>query len=473
MLPTHRPANAAGEDGFTLVEVIVSIGIISVVMLGMTSFFTVSLRVNHQQGDRQVAVQVADGAMEKVRAVQVSALLTGRDAQSTADQLTAARDQTGASYVPNIDTVLLGGTIPVGAAVTGITAPLPTTPVPVSVAGNTYNQSWFLENCYRPSDDPRYSAVKPMTCNKAPSVNPAAPDTPYYHVVVAVTWKDRICGSSGLCSYFLETLVGTKSDEPVFNTATPQISPPGDMLSDVGTAVSYTFRATGGAGGNSWTFTGLPSGLGPATSTTGVITGTPKTAGSYTVSVVVVDKNGVKDSIILTWTVYPALTFANPGPISTPGGVAYTRTFTAGFGTQSYQWTATLPAGLKIDKDTGTVSGTPTAAGAFPATVTVTDSASATVSQTFTWTVPALAVTKPANQVSVSDTPITPVQLAATGGIQPYTWAATGLPDGLVLDAVTGAISGTPTTKALYVVTFTVTDASGATATGTATWNVQ
>jgi hypothetical protein len=51
--------------------------------------------------------------------------------------------------------------------------------------------------------------------------------------------------------------------------------------------------------------------------------------------------------------------------------------------------------------------------------------------------------------------------LAATGGINPYTWSIAGgaLPAGLFLNAVTGAISGTPTAMASNVaLTFKVTD---------------
>jgi hypothetical protein len=49
-------------------------------------------------------------------------------------------------------------------------------------------------------------------------------------------------------------------------------------------------------------------------------------------------------------------------------------------------------------------------------------------------------------------------QLAGTGGITPYTWLATGLPEGLTMSD-TGAISGTPTADGSFTVEVTLKDA--------------
>lgn len=50
-------------------------------------------------------------------------------------------------------------------------------------------------------------------------------------------------------------------------------------------------------------------------------------------------------------------------------------------------------------------------------------------------------------------------QLNASGGIAPYTWAATGLPSGLTCSA-SGLISGTPSASGSFNVSITCTDAA-------------
>lgn len=58
------------------------------------------------------------------------------------------------------------------------------------------------------------------------------------------------------------------------------------------------------------------------------------------------------------------------------------------------------------------------------------------------------------------------VTLGATGGTAPYTWAATGMPAGLTVSPQ-GVVTGNNTAAGKFSFTVTVTDSTGATATGT------
>ena len=74
------------------------------------------------------------------------------------------------------------------------------------------------------------------------------------------------------------------------------------------------------------------------------------------------------------------------------------------------------------------------------------------------------------NQTFVAGTPITPVFLPmATGGTLPYTYTLAPLPAGLVFNAATQELSGTPTIAGTTTPTYTATDAANRTATLTFT----
>jgi Zn-dependent metalloprotease len=89
-----------------------------------------------------------------------------------------------------------------------------------------------------------------------------------------------------------------------------------------------------------------------------------------------------------TCTVGGALTLNNPGNQTGTVGVASSLTLTATGGTTPYTFSATgLPPGKTINSSTGVISGSPTTAGTFSVTATVTDAVSATSSVNFTWTI--------------------------------------------------------------------------------------
>ena len=81
------------------------------------------------------------------------------------------------------------------------------------------------------------------------------------------------------------------------------VTNPGSKTATVGTAVSLQITATDSASGQTLTYsaTGLPAGL--SISASGLITGTPTTAGPYSVTVTARDTTGASGSATFTWTV--------------------------------------------------------------------------------------------------------------------------------------------------------------------------
>ena len=131
----------------------------------------------------------------------------------------------------------------------------------------------------------------------------------------------------------------------------------------------YTFAVTAGS---------LPPGL--SLSSSGVLSGTPTTAGTYGFVLTATDANGCHVSHDYTLTIGAGCTVTislKPGTI--PGGTvgtAYTQMISASGGMAPYTFTITagsLPPGLTLNPSTGVISGTPATAGPYSFTVTASD----------------------------------------------------------------------------------------------------
>ena len=145
-------------------------------------------------------------------------------------------------------------------------------------------------------------------------------------------------------------------------------------------------------------------------------------------------------------------------------GVAYSLALQATGGKGPYSWTVPgggLPPGLILSAS-GTLSGTPTAAGNSSFTITVADHSGATASSVMSMVVsPApLSVTTPSLPGGTVGTAYSQM-LTASGGTGGYTWAVSSgaWPAGLSFTA-SGGISGTPIAAGTANFTVTVTDSS-------------
>ncbi|MEI6209510.1 MAG: putative Ig domain-containing protein [Desulfuromonadales bacterium] len=240
----------------------------------------------------------------------------------------------------------------------------------------------------------------------------------------------------------------------------------------VGTAYSQTLSATGGKATSTWSISSgaLPAGLTLAAST-GVISGTPTTTGTSSVTFKITDANARSTTKALSITINPTpLTISTATLSDAYLTTAYNQTVTATGGKTAYTWsiiTGTLPTGLTLAASTGIISGTPTAAGAASITVQVKDAANTIVSKPLTITVYALPSITTATLSAAGIGTAYSQTLTATGGKAACTWSVSSgtLPAGLTLAASTGVISGIPTTTGTSSVTFRITDANAKTAT--------
>jgi len=289
-------------------------------------------------------------------------------------------------------------------------------------------------------------------------------------------------GSQVISKFTVTFVPGTP---PLITTTSPL------AVGAVGQPYNVVLASTGGAPPFVWSLQSgvIPPGL-TLNPTTGILSGVPTTAGTFSFVIALVDANGLTTFKSFT-VVVTALAITTPSPLPDGSVIqSYSLILAAGAGGQpcnkNCTWsvtTGTLPPGLTLSTD-GIISGTPTASGIFNFIVTATDS-TIPVSNTATNTAMkslSLTIIDTLTGLKIITTALPDATrgiaysaaLAVTGGVPPYIWELTSgaLPTGLTFNATTVTISGTPAATATlgaYPVIFKVTDSAGTPSFGTVT----
>jgi uncharacterized protein (TIGR03437 family) len=263
-------------------------------------------------------------------------------------------------------------------------------------------------------------------------------------------WCGLLLGAAGLCA---------AADNPIsITTACPLSS------ATAGLPYSVAFSAApSDLGPYTWTFTFPPNGSPPqgiTFSSTGSVSGISSTAGTYPFNVRATSPTGLSAAEPCSLTVLPAAfgftTTSLPNatasqPYSTAVGVAG--------GTSPYFYAATgLPDGLEIST-TGNISGTASTPGQYLVGIVVTDATETRISQVFQLTVdPPFSIITPTLMNGSVGQPYFQQIAVSPGGVLPYTFIASGLPNGLSM-TLKGMLSGTPSQAGTFTITITVFDA--------------
>lgn len=440
----------SADGGFTLIEVMVSLVIVTIVLTALITVFGQSVRRTSHQYSQQTAVRLVTERADAIRGQSTDAI-----ARHTA------------------------------------------TPEDITIGGIDYAITTSSEDCYQPIGD-----GTDVTCMRLADIPTGAAYASVRRMTVSVEWEAVSCGSTP-CTYSDTILVNIDPDSTFALNESPPAPPVLDGCSDqtvsIGEELDFDIRdarigcsVEDGVSPFTWASDALPQGvtLAPNGRISGTVAGSPGTVHS---TVTVTDAFLRNDNDNFSWTIVEPvpdfyvrnlwLRIGHDHPISVSLGNFLNDEIRGA----TYQIIdGELPPDLHLDEDTGVISGaaTVTEPGDYHITVRATDAAGRTWDSTFFYFVrgnypnklllcpvkklpyePPISVPLDPPKCGIpghyneefsvgSDVvefdvnqPIKPFNLwdDIYGGTSPYRFVADGAPAWVNIDPDTGVVSGTPT----------------------------
>jgi prepilin-type N-terminal cleavage/methylation domain-containing protein len=411
-----RPqGGAAGDSGFTLIEMVIALMLLTVVITAFANGFVGALFASGDAQMKEVAVTVADTALDKARAVTPASnlLLEGPAA----------------------------GTVSSNVVLTNTSNAVVLDPQTTTLDSRVFTANLYAGSCYLQATG---------QCTTTAPSNP----TPMIRVIAYVTWSAPGCGN---CSYVASTLISNGNDS-ILNI-NPNAAPgaPGSPTAAAGNdqvTVSWTAPVSEyPVSGYTATVTGGAQSCNTSTSTSCTVTGlTNGTAYTFTVTATSAGGTSVPSSAT------PPVTPTDP-PLA-PSNVAAA----VGNDMVTVSWAAETspPSAYPVSGYTVTASTTSTGTGAGSWTTSSTSYpvTGLTNGDSYTFSVVAISSggTSPASAVTATptDPPAAPINLTATPGntTVAVSWTAVSSPPSAY------PISG-------YTVTATAASGSGGSCTST------
>lgn len=197
----HRSGPA--DQGLTLLETVVALGIVGTVMASLAVFFIRSATVQHRQADTQFAAQLAAGSMDYVSQLPGANVLLGRTQAEVEAQWQAPAAST---YLDPARTELAwqDPALPESSAVQG----LPTAPETIQLTGaaTPYQRWWYVGHCWQTATGGDCVVVPPSQRGQRVQM---------YRIVVAVTWRSPDCPGHQ-CQHVATMLTESTLDDPTW-----------------------------------------------------------------------------------------------------------------------------------------------------------------------------------------------------------------------------------------------------------------